>query len=88
MTKKTVQYFTKEYLKYCRQLTPEQILKFLDDFRLLHEKPLVSTKTKSKLISVKVLEALLETFKLKSRVSGIPYQTQMKRLMMDYVTKY
>lgn len=30
-----VQYFTDEYLEQCKQMTPEQILQFLEDFRLM-----------------------------------------------------
>lgn len=30
-----VQYFTDEYLEQCKQMTPEQILQFLEEFRLL-----------------------------------------------------
>lgn len=31
-----VQFFTPEYLERCRGLAPEQILRFLDDFRQMH----------------------------------------------------
>ena len=31
-----VQYFTDDYLEYCKQLTPAQILKFIDQFQRLH----------------------------------------------------
>lgn len=30
--KKTVQYFTKEYLKQCKTLIPDQILEFLENY--------------------------------------------------------
>ncbi len=30
-----VQYFTDEYLAQCQQMTAQQILQFLEDFRLL-----------------------------------------------------
>lgn len=30
-----VQYFTAEYLEQCKQMSHEQILQFLEDFRLL-----------------------------------------------------
>ncbi len=33
---RTVQYFSDEYLEYCKQLTPTQILKFIDQFQRLH----------------------------------------------------
>jgi len=35
-TMKTLQKFTPEYLENCRKMTPEEIVKFLDQFRLLH----------------------------------------------------
>ena len=45
---KTVQHFTLEYLEQCKQMTPEQILQFLDDFRLLFaEKAIARTTTPS-----------------------------------------
>ncbi len=78
-----VQYFSKEYLERCRSMRPEQIIRFLDDFRLLHaprERP-----PKSRLISMKVPEPLLESFKTKARLTGVPYQTQIKRLMRDWL---
>lgn len=76
-----VQYFSKEYLEQCRKMTPEQIAAFLEDFRLLHT---AAAPSKSRLISLKVPEPLLASFKTKARLSGIPYQTQIKRLMMDW----
>ena len=33
---RAIQYFTDEQLAYNRQLTPTQIVQFLDDFRMLH----------------------------------------------------
>lgn len=51
-----VQYFTDEYLEHCKKMKPEHILKFLEEFRLLHGgKP-----TKKKLISLRISETLLE----------------------------
>jgi hypothetical protein len=35
-----VQYFTKEYLEQCRTMKPEQIVRFLEDFRILHRSAL------------------------------------------------
>ncbi len=32
---KTVQYFSDEYLKLCKGATPEQIVRFLEDYRIL-----------------------------------------------------
>ena len=33
---KGVQVFTDEYLEQCRKLTPDAIVRFLDDFRRIH----------------------------------------------------
>lgn len=76
-----VQYFSDEYLAQCRKMRPQQIAAFLEDFRLLHGgKP-----TRSRLISMKVPEALLSAFKAKAALSGIPYQAQIKRLMAAWL---
>lgn len=77
-----VQHFSKEYLEQCRSMTPEQIVRFLDGFRSLHAR---GPGPKSRLISMKVPEDLLETFKTKARLSGVPYQTLIKRLMREWV---
>jgi len=78
-----VQYFSQEYLEKCRSLSVEQILQFLEDFRALHAG--VSAPGKSRLISLKVPELLLAAFKAKANLSGVPYQTQIKRLMSDWL---
>ncbi|TBR21665.1 hypothetical protein EPO15_09690 [bacterium] len=74
-----VQFFSKEYLERCRAMSPEQVVRFLEDFRLLHAAK--APPAKSRLISIKVPEPLLESFRTKARLSGTPYQTQIKRLM-------
>lgn len=81
-----VQYFTPEYLEQCRQMTPDQIVRFVEDFRRLHgaAKP-GATRIKSRLISIKVPEDLLETFKTRSRLAGKPYQAQIKALMKAWL---
>jgi predicted DNA binding CopG/RHH family protein len=76
-----VQYFSDEYLEQCRSMTPEQIVQFLEDFRILHQ----PQPGPSRLISIKVPEALLAAFKVKARLSGSPYQTQIKRLMTQWL---
>jgi predicted DNA binding CopG/RHH family protein len=78
---KTVQYFSDDYLARCRDMSADQVLRFLDDFRHLHgTKP-----APSKLISIKVPEDLLEAFKARARMAGMPYQTQIKTLMKDWL---
>jgi len=78
---KAVQYFSDEYLERCRSMTVEQILHFLDDFRSLHG----GCPVKSKLISIKVPEDLLNSFKAKAGMAGTPYQTQIKSLMKAWL---
>ena len=81
---KTLQYFTDEYLEKCSMMTPEQIVQFLDDFRIMYFE---AKPQKSKLISIKISENLLSSFKVKAKLNDIPYQTQIKRLMKEWVSK-
>lgn len=59
--KKTVQYFTKEYLELCAGLTPDQIIEFLENYRSLVAK----VPEKCQPISLKIEPSLLKTFKQK-----------------------
>ena len=79
-----VQHFSRDYLERCRAMRPEQIIRFLDEFRALHAHR-EQQPAKSRLISMKVPEPLLEAFKTKARLRGIPYQTQIKRLMRGWL---
>ncbi len=78
---KAIQYFSETYLEHCRDMTPDQVLKFLDDFRRLHG----TQPSASKLISMKVPEDLLNAFKARSRMTNTPYQTQIKVLMREWL---
>lgn len=81
-----VQHFTPDYLQRCRQMTPEQIIRFLEDFRRLHgANPSGANRSRSRLISIKVPEDLLEAFKTRSRLEGRPYQAQIKALMKAWL---
>lgn len=83
MRKKPVQYFSKEYLERSSKLTPDQIVEFLEDFqKLMSESP-----EKCQLISLKVEPSLLRAFKMKSKLSGVAYQTKIKQLMKDWLAK-
>ena len=77
---KATQYFTREYLEHTRRLSPIEIVEFLENFRLMHERP-----GKSKLISLKVPENLLALFKNRCQAQGLRYQTQIKRLMSEWI---
>ena len=76
-----VQMFSDEYLDRCRSMKPEEILAFLEDFRLLH----AGVRRRSRLISLKVPQDLLEAFRAKCRLHGTRYQTQIKKLMIDWL---
>ena len=78
-----VQYFSKEYLEQCKRMKPEDILRFLDAFRGLYSP---AARRESRSISMRVPENLLEAFKAKTNLHDVPYQTQIKHLMMDWVT--
>jgi predicted DNA binding CopG/RHH family protein len=78
---KALQKFSDEYLESCRDMTPDQIIQFLDDFRRLHG----TRPAPSKLISIKVPSDLLNVFKAKAAIANTPYQTQIKALMKAWV---
>ena len=77
---KPVQYFNDESLDQCRGATPEQILEYLESFRLLQ-----AQAAKSKLISIKIPQPLLDSFRRKCEFAGVRYQTQIKQLMTDWL---
>ncbi len=76
-----VQYFSDEYLARCREMSPDEIVEFLENFRLLHG----DERSASRLISLKVPQGLLDAFKRRCRLEGVRYQTQIKRLMSDWL---
>ena len=76
-----VQLFSDAYLARCRAMKPEEVLEFLETFRLLHER----ARPASRLISLKVPEDLLEAFRSRCQLEGVRYQTQIKRLMSDWL---
>ena len=79
---KSLQTFSNDYLTLCEQMSSEQIVHFLDDFRQLYA---ARSTAPSKLISLKVPVNLLATFRVKAALTDTPYQTQIKRLMSDWV---
>ena len=84
---KTVQYFSDEYLRECSKMSPEEIVEFLEGFRELQGSQHFSGKRrqKSKLISLKVAEDLLAAFREKADREEIAYQTQIKKLMLEWL---
>ena len=78
---KTIQYFTKDYLERCKGMTPDQTIEFLENYRGLFS----ATPGKSQLISLKIEPSLLKAFKRRAELEGIPYQTQIKQLMKEWL---
>lgn len=78
---KALQIHNPESLARGRQMSPDEIARFLEDFRLLHgNKP-----QPSKLISLKVPVPLLNAFRFQCEQQGLKYQTHIKSLMKDWL---
>ena len=60
------------------------IVEFLEQFRILADP---RAQHKSKLISIKIPEPLLAAFRYKADLDGVPYQTMIKRLMLEWLSK-
>ena len=58
-------------------------MRFLEDFRTVHGVP--RAPSKSKLISLRVPEDLLEAFRTRATLDGTPYQTKIKALMARWL---
>ncbi len=68
------------------KVTPEFLLQRLENLRFYLHLEERKELGKSKLISMKIPQPLLDAFKEKSQVLGVPYQTQIKALMKDWLT--
>lgn len=79
---RAVQRFTDEQLAYASTLSPEQVLRFLEDFRQLHAGREAGRSTS---ISLRVPDSLLRVFRHRAAAAGVPYQTQIKLLMEQWV---
>lgn len=67
------------------KVTPDFLFQRLENLRFYLQLEEKKELGKSKLISMKVPEPLLEAFREKSQVLGVPYQTQIKLLMKDWL---
>ena len=83
MTDRPVQYFSDTYLKQCRSMTLLHIVVFLDEFRQLNHP---RRKVPSKAISIRVPEDLLAAFRRRCDAQDVPYQSQIKKLMSDWLS--
>lgn len=82
---RAVQHFTDEQLAHGRTMKPEQVLQFLEDFRELHGARPAAGARASTAISLRVPDALLRVFRARAAAAGVPYQTQIKRLMEEWI---
>ena len=85
---KTVQYLNADYLERCSNMSADQILQFLDDFQQLHNSTKTTKPVKSKLISIKLPQDLLNTFRQQCDKNGMRYQTQIKQLMTEWTRQH
>jgi len=76
-----VQHFSDEYLEHCKAMKSDEVLDFLESFRRLH----AEASSGSRLISLKVPQDLLNAFRWRCDLAGVRYQTQIKRLMRDWL---
>lgn len=67
------------------KVTPDFLIQRLENLRFYLQLEEKKELGKSKLISMKVPEPLLEAFREKSQVLGVPYQTQIKVLMKEWL---
>jgi len=80
---KPIQYFTKEYLARCAGTSPDEIIEFLENYRML----VSEIPEKCHLISLKIEPSLLNAFKRKASLEGIAYQSMIKKLMRNWLLK-
>jgi len=77
---KALQRFSTEYLESTRNSSPDEIVRFLEEFRQLH-----APNPPSRLISLRVPEPLLRSFKEKCHLEGTRYQTRIKQIMAEWL---
>ena len=77
---KPLQRFSAEYLDSTRSVSPDHVVRFLDEFRQIH-----APDRPSRLISMRVPEPLLAAFKNRCRLEGTRYQTRIKELMAEWL---
>jgi predicted DNA binding CopG/RHH family protein len=80
---KALHRLTNEQLQRSRKLTPDQVIGFLEHYRRLH----FGQPSPSKMVSIRIPADLLEAFKVQAYIHGTPYQTQIKKLMRDWVLR-
>ena len=82
--KKIKQLLDSDDVHFSSKPSPEQILEFLENFRLLQ---IASKPGDSTLISVRIPKQLLAAFKAQAEFEGKKYQTKLKELIFESLTK-
>ena len=77
---KPVQYFSDDYLEQCKSFSTDAIVEYLENFRRLQ-----AADDKSRLISIKIPESLLDSFRTKAELHQVKYQTKIKQLMLQWL---
>ena len=78
---KKVHHFSDEYLERSKKMTTAEIVRFLESYRRV----CTGLAGKSRQVSLKVPEHLLHAFRVKAELEGTRYQTQIKKLMRDWL---
>jgi predicted DNA binding CopG/RHH family protein len=78
---KPIKSFTKEYLARCAKMTPEEILEFLENYRMV----VANLPENCKPVGLKIEHSLINAFKQKAKLEGIHYQTKIKQLMREWL---
>lgn len=74
---------TKQLHKKQKKLTPDQTLDFLDNF----QKVMSGKDKKTKLISLRIPENILESFKVLTQEKNQKYQSIIVHLMREWIKK-
>jgi uncharacterized protein (DUF4415 family) len=88
---RATQYFTDEQLEQFRDFKAADILRYLEEFQKLHSlagaqrSATGPAPASSKLISIKIPEAMLAEFRRKAESEGVRYQTKIKQLMTEWI---
>lgn len=82
---RAVQKYDSEYVESSRKLSPTDRIRFVEEFMKMTSAVSGARTDKSKLISLKVPESLLQSFKTICQQENRPYQTQIKILMREWL---
>jgi predicted DNA binding CopG/RHH family protein len=78
---KNLQKFSDEYLQRCMKLSIEERMNFIENYKLaMSDEP-----SPLKSIRIKIPDYLHIAFKQKANLEGVAYQTQIKKLMKQWI---